>query len=131
MGLAERRGVKNFEDKAYPELKRRMDEAAGFEVPVEVDWASLGVDDYAHLYDESFPKVYFEPVITAFQSITIDDMGREALRDGLKKVIVRHSGSQDLSFEGGVLTVDHHPVTNVDYWEERRDTLQKALEKGL
>lgn len=131
MGLAERRGVKNFEDNKYPELKRRLDEAAGFEVSLEVDWSSLGVEDYAHLYDEAFTKVYFEPLIAAFQAITVDDMGREALRDGLKKVVIRDTGSKELSFENGTLTVDHHPVSNIDYWEERRDTLQKALEKGL
>lgn len=131
MGLAERRGVKIFQEQTFPGLKERMDAAAGFEVPVEVAWDTLAVEDYAHLYEEAFPKVYFEPVIGAIEGICIDDMGQEALREGLKQVVLRNSGSTELSFVDGVLLVDHHPVTNLDDTQQRTDQLQRALEKGL
>ena len=62
---------------------------------------------------------------------SIDDMGRDALKDGLKKVIFRHSGTNELSFQDGIVTLDHSPISNLDYWEDRKKTLQQALEKGL
>lgn len=131
MGLVERRALKAFQEGRYPTLKKEMDEVAGFEVDVQVAWDTLVVDDYAHLYEEGWTKVYFTPVCEAFKEICIDDMGKEALREGLKKVIIRHSGSNEFSFASGVLTVDYWPVTNIDDWMDRKRQIQKALEKGL
>lgn len=131
MGLAERRGVKNFQDNRYPDLKQQIDQAAGFPVDVEVHWDSLGEEDYAHMYEEGFTKVYFKPLIEALKEITVDDLGKEALKDGLKKVIIKNTGSYDFSFKGGALTIDYNPVTNMDDWLDRKERIQKALEKGL
>lgn len=132
MGLAERRAVKAFEENRYPEFKSQINAAAGFDVPTEVDWTTLAIDDYGHLYDEAFPKVYFVPLIGALQAVAIDDMGRDALKEGLKKIVVRYGGGDTkMAFEGGVLTLDHNPVSNLDYGDDRRQQLQRALEKGL
>ena len=131
MGLVERRALKAFQDSRFPELVGQINEAAGFAVDLEVDWQSLAVDDYAHLYDEAWTKVYFQPLIEALKAITIDDMGKEALREGLKQVVIRDSGTRQTGFSGGVLTFHRNPVSNLDDWEERKQELQTALEKGL
>lgn len=136
MGLAERRAAKKFEDTLYPPLKQQIDAAAHFTVPVEVNWQTLATDEQAHLYDECWPKVYFTPLIEAFEAITIDDMGREALKGALKRVVIRNtsdvsSASSMVSFEGGVLTLDHQPCTNVDDVRDRREAIQQTLEKAL
>src|SRR5688572_24712290 len=90
MGLAERRAAQNFKDQRYPALKQRIDEAAGFEVPMDVKWETLAINDYAHLYDECFPKVYFDTLTEAFKNIAVDAMGKEALKGGLKRVVVQN-----------------------------------------
>lgn len=131
MGLAERRASKAFQDERYPAIKQEIDAAAHKNVLIEVDWDSLAVEDYAHGYDEYFPKVYFLPLTEAFKSIAFDDMGREALASGLKKVIIRNSGSSEATFQDGVLTLDYSSISNVDYWEDRKNTWLKLLEKGL
>jgi hypothetical protein len=131
MGLAERRALKAFQDERYPELKQEIDTAAHKNVLIEVDWDSLGVEDYANSYPEFFHKVYFLPLIEAFKAIAFDDMGREALGSGLKKVVIRNSGSTEASFQDGVLTLDYSSVSNIDYWEERKTAWQTLLEKGL
>ncbi|MBN9413813.1 hypothetical protein ABS71_16025 [bacterium SCN 62-11] len=131
MGLAERRASKAFQDDSYPGLKQELDAAAHKNVLVEVDWDSLAVEDYSANYQEWWPKVYFMPLIEAFKSIAFDDMGREALASGLKKVVIRNSGSSEASFQDGVLTLDYSSVSNVDYWEDRKNTWLKLLEKGL
>jgi hypothetical protein len=131
VGLAERRAIKKFEDELYPELKAQIDAVAGFSVDMNVDWATLAEADYAHLYDEALPKVYFTPILEALREVCVDQMGKDALKEGLKRVDVRWSGQKQLDFADGVLTVDHSPVSNIDYWEERKKELQKALESKL
>lgn len=135
MGLAERRGVERFKNDDYPGWKSRIDEAAGFEVPVEVAWEQLAVADYADSYAEFFPKVYFQPLVDALRAVTIDDLGQNALREGLSKIVIRNEGgfysTSGISFTDGVLTFDHQPHVNVDYGEERAKGLQRTLESGL
>lgn len=135
MGLAERRAVKAYQDDIFPGKKKEIDEVAGFDVPLEIDWVSLSVEDYGHLYEEGFTKVYFDPLIAALKSICRDDMGREALREGLKKVVIRNSDtyyhSGGFKFEDGILTLDNQPCTNMDDFDDRMRGLERMLEKGL
>ena len=135
MGLAERRGVERFKNEAYPGWKTRIDEAAGFDVPVEVAWDELAVADYADSYADFFPKVYFRPLVDALNAVAVDDLGKTALREGLSKIVIRNKGefhnTAGISFTDGVLTFDHRPYTNIDYGEERAKGLRQALEAGL
>jgi hypothetical protein len=52
MGLAERRASKQFQEMIYPDLKAAIDQAAGFEVTIAVDWESLALEDQAELYGD-------------------------------------------------------------------------------
>ena len=135
MGLAERRGAERFKNDAYPDWKARIDQAAGFKVPVEVAWEELAVADYADSYAEFFPKVYFQPLVLALSAITVDDMGKDAVREGLEKVVIKNSGeygsTSGITFRNGVLTINHRSHVNVDYYEERAKAIQQNLESGL
>ncbi|XXF76229.1 hypothetical protein P2318_24665 [Myxococcaceae bacterium GXIMD 01537] len=136
MGLAERRAAKEFETKRFPQFKREIDEAAGFEVPVTVAWDTLSVEGESHLYDDCWPRVYFAPLVEALKGITFDDMGKEALKAGLKKVEIQNRGdiySADriASFEGGTLLLDHLPHTNVDDVADRAKGIRTLLESKL
>jgi hypothetical protein len=131
MGLAERRAVKAFAEGKYLKLKQEIDAAAGFEVPVEVNWDSLAVDDYAHLYEEAFNKVYFRPLLDAIKAIGIDDLGKAALKSDLKQIVIEDSGNSNPTFQSGILTLKYHAVSNLDYWMDRKKDIQSVLEKGL
>ena len=136
MGLAERRAAKEFETKVFPGYKQKIAQVAQFEVPIEVDWEALAAPEYAHLYAESWPQVYFEPVVQALEAICVDDMGRDALKAGLKKIVLTNRSDVSyadncVKFEGGVLTIDHLPCTNVDYVDDRKKAIQKKLELAL
>src|SRR5215469_5132624 len=132
MGLAERRAAERWKNDYYPDWKARIDQAAGFDVPIEVSWEQLAVEDFADSYADFFPKVYFRPLVLALNAITVDDMGRDAIREGLSKVVVRNSGeygsNSGISFRDGVLTINHRPNLNVDYYEERAKVIQEKLE---
>jgi hypothetical protein len=135
MGLAERRAVERFKSDDYPQWKAKIDQVSGFEVPVEVAWDELAVDEYASSYARFFPQVYFQPLLDALAAITEDEIGKSALRQGLKKIIVRNSdeyhSTRGFAFDEGVLTIDHKPHTNVDDGPERAKGLQQILESGL
>ena len=136
MGLAERRAAKEFETNRYPAVKKDIDAAAKFDVPVEVKWDSLAVAEYAHMYEEAWLKVYFRPLIDALKAITVDAMGADALKASLKRIIIQNMKNNSSSnywaiFTDGILTLDHAPVSNVDDIEDRKTQLQKVLEAKL
>ncbi len=134
MGLAERRAAKEVQTAVFPDLKKRIDEAAGFEVPMEIDWDRLAQPNDAHLYNEYWTGIYFEPLIQGFQAICSDDLGKEALKDSLKKVVITNSGDaydeRAFSFENGVLGIDHK-LTNLDHMDIRVGRVVKILEEAL
>jgi len=135
MGLAEKRAVKEFADQHWPKFKAAIIAAAGYEPTVDVNWDQLAIPDYAHLYNEAFPKVYFEPVIAALKSICSDDMGKDALKAAMKKIEFVNTGSYSSStgfkFDGGTLRYDHRPCTNIDDVADRTKDLVKLLESKL
>jgi hypothetical protein len=136
MGLQERRAIKKFQDESFPGLKKKVDEAAAFEVEMVIDWDSLALEDMSHLYEESFSKIYFQTLIDGFKEICIDDLGKEALKKGLKKVVLcnkngNYYGDSAITFENGVLTIDHLPTTNVDNLSERTKSLVTAVSKKI
>ncbi len=134
MGLAERRAAADFQTNAFPSLKRQIDDAAGFEVPMEIDWQAIAQPNDQHLYNEYWTKIYFEPLIGAFQRICADDIGKEALKGGLKKVEItntnQYSDRRAFFLENGVLKIDHKMV-NVDHLDERTDKVVSLLEEAL
>ncbi|MFY2561872.1 hypothetical protein ACN469_30025 [Corallococcus terminator] len=133
MGLAERKAAKQFEETLYPKLQKDVEAAARFEVPVQVDWASLTAEGYAELYAEAWPQVYFAPLIGALDALGQDDLGRDFLRGALKRIVIRNSSSNSsassiATFQEGVLTLDHEPVTNLDQVDDRKEAIRKTLE---
>ncbi len=134
MGLAERRITMEFQQNVFPGLKKQIDEAAGFEVPVEVDWENIAESEKSQFYKEFWPAVYFEPLIQAMRALCADDLGKEAVKAALKKVEITDSKTKDIregiSFESGVLRIDQRLVNKED-WDVRRDTIVAKMEAAL
>jgi hypothetical protein len=136
MGLAERRASLQFQSDQFPKLKKEVDSAAGFEVPMDVEWDTLATEGETHLYMDSWTKVYFHPLRNAFKDICQDKIGKAALKTGLKKVVIRNTkdtsyGAYIAQFDQGVLTLDHKPTSNVDDVKDRSDGIRTALEEKL
>jgi len=136
MGLQERRELKAFQDEKYQELHQKILQLAGEELIIEVDWPTLCEDDMSHMYSEAFPKVYFNAIIEALEGICIDDMGKEAVREGLTKIIVQNkegiTNAADWAvMSNKILTLDHKPFSNQDFTSQRTEVLQEILEKSL
>src|SRR5690349_9301469 len=136
MGIAERRATKEFQDKSLPALLTEIHKHAGFEVPVDISWDQLAKEGVSERFNENWKKVYFQPTIEALKSISRDEMGKEALKSGLKKIVFcnssgRYSAESAISFTSGELTIDHDPDCNVDYIQDRADHARKEMERSL
>jgi len=134
MGLAERRAIAAYQEKQFPEVKKNIDAAAGFPLDLEIRWETLADPNAVDVYADCFQKVYFTPLINALRAVASDDMGKKALKEGLKKVVIDGSegyGPSNFKLESGVLTLQHQPYTNVDDVTDRTKGIQKLLEESL
>jgi len=135
MGLAERRASKEFQDKHFPELKNEIVKIVGFAVPFEINWDQLAVEGQTDSYKEAWTEIFFKPVIEALRQIARDDMGKEALKTGLKKIEFRnasgyYSPGSAITFIDGHILIDHE-LSNVGDTKDRIKHLVEIVEKGL
>ena len=147
MGLAERRAQQSFAEGKFKEFSQEIEKIVGKSIDVDVDWSSIALDDYSHMYEESWSKLYFRTLTKALEKITIDDMGKQALSESLNKVKIQNTDSNSsernmATFEDGTLTLDHKPFSNVpdpDYgngegdgrFQDRVKAIVGVLEKNL
>ena len=140
MGLRERRAIKAVEETNYPELKQKISDIVGYDLEFEIDWASL-INSGSNVastetYAEDFTKIFFEPLVLSLTDICQDDMGKEAIQEALKKIIIvntrdNYSSSSWSTFEDGNLTLDHEMFCNVDHIERRAESLSELLNGSL
>jgi len=103
MGLNERRKIKELQDVTFPGRVKEIEEICGAPIPYEVDWDSLA-DDAQGL--NFIDILSCHRLNMALRSICLDDMGKSAVRDGLKLVKlknVKDKAAMKIAFEGGVL----------------------------
>ena len=103
MGLTERRKIKELQETTFPERVKEIAEICGKAIPYEVDWDSLA-DDLEGL--NFIDNLSCHRLNMALRVICQDDLGKEAVRDGLTLIRlknVKDKGAMKISFEGGVL----------------------------
>lgn len=135
MGLAERRATKEFQDKQFVELRNEIHKVAGFPVEIDVLWDQLAVEGQTALYKEAWTEIFFKPIIEGLRQIGRDEMGKAALKGGLKKLELRnscgaYSPHSAITFVGGTLVIDHE-LSNVGDTKDRIKYLVEIVEKGL
>jgi hypothetical protein len=136
MALVERRAVQEFQERYYPALLKKIHAAAGYPVPVEVKWDTLAIDKESDKYNTHWPDMYFEPLVAGLGRINKDDMGRAAIKEGIKKIVIQNENNNKnpdrwALLKDGVLTLDHLPHTNVQDRVLRGDKLGTMLEQKL
>lgn len=103
MGLAERRKIKELQEVTFPERVKEIEEICGKAIPYEVDWESLA-DDAEGL--NFIDNLSCHRLNMALRTICIDDLGREAVRDGLRLIKlknVKDKREMSIAFADGVL----------------------------
>lgn len=136
MGMMERKAAATFETETLPALKKQIQEACGFELNIEVNLDELASQGKADEFNEGWDKIYFQPLNKAMQEICADDFGKGAVKEGLKKVVIRngqdnYSAHRWASIEDGVLTLNHQSDTNHDDIDARAKCVVEKLSEAL
>jgi hypothetical protein len=103
MGLNERRKIKELQDVTFPGRVKEIEEICGKAIPYEVDWESLA-DDAEGL--NFIDNLSCHRLNMALRVICQDDMGKQAVKDGLRMVKlknVKDKAAMKMSFDNGVL----------------------------
>lgn len=103
MGLNERRKVEELKTVTFPGRVKEIEEICGKAIPYEIDWPSIENDLEALNFVDN---ISCHRLNMALRVICQDDMGKQAVRDGLKQIKLRNvkdKPSMKLGFENGVL----------------------------
>jgi hypothetical protein len=103
MGLNERRKIKELQEQTLPGRVKEIEEICGAAIPYEVDWASFNEDMEALNFMDN---ISCHRLNMALRTICQDEMGKQAVRDGLKSIKLANVKTKDemkMTFEGGVL----------------------------
>jgi len=130
MGLAERRKIKELQEVTLPERTKEIEEICGAAIPYEVDWASLA-DDAAAL--NFLDNLSCHRLNMALRTICLDDLGKEAVRDGLKLVKLKNvadKADMSIAYANGVLEMHCAYALRTDGMFSDGE-IRQVLEKGL
>jgi len=103
MGLEERRKIKELQDVTFPGRVKEIEEICGAPIGYNVDWDSLK-DDMEGL--NFIDNLSCHRLNMALRVICQDDMGKEAVRDGLKEIKLKNvktPAEMAMTFANGVL----------------------------
>src|SRR5204862_4178699 len=87
MGLNERRKMKELQDVTFPGRVKEIEEICGTPIPYEVDWDSLADDAEALNFIDN---ISCHRLNMALRMLCQDDMGKAAVRDGLKQIKLKN-----------------------------------------
>ena len=130
MGLNERRKIEELKTTTFPGRVKEIEEICGKPVGYDVDWDSL-VDDAEGL--NFLDNISCHRLNMALRMICQDDLGKEAVRDGLKSVKlknVKDKAAMRMDFQNGVLEMHCAYALRTDGMYSDNE-IQKVIEKGL
>jgi hypothetical protein len=129
MGLAEKRKVKELQDATFPGRSREIEEICGKPIPYEIDWESISDDAGALNFIDN---VSCHRLNMALRMICQDDMGKEAIREGLKLVKLKNVKDQPstISFQSGTLEMHCDYAIGASSIISDNE-IRKVLENGL
>ncbi|HUS31227.1 MAG TPA: hypothetical protein VMZ53_22105 [Kofleriaceae bacterium] len=131
MGLAEKRWAADKKKTDEPAFVTQVASTLGFSVPVEIDWDTFSnnLDDTQYLTHDSYG---LPNLVKALSTITADDLGKEAIKGALKKIVIRPAPADDtaFTFADGVITWKAYFGSSSSGYIYA-DAMQKTLEKAL
>lgn len=103
MGLNEARKMKELRETIIPSRVKEIEEICGAAIPYDIDWQSLSNDvEGLNFLD----NISCHRVNMALRVICQDDLGKEAVRQGVKSIRLKNVKSKDqmkMTFDGGIL----------------------------
>jgi hypothetical protein len=130
MGLQEKRKIKELQEITFPGRVKEIEEICGAPIPYEVDWDSLA-DDAEGL--NFIDNLSCHRLNMALRTICQDDLGKSAVRDGLKLIRlknVKDKSDMKIAFADGVLEMHCAYALRTDGMFGDNE-IRKVLEAGL
>ncbi|MBH9579243.1 hypothetical protein [Inhella proteolytica] len=130
MGLQERRMIQTLQQETLPARSAEIAEICGQAVPYEVDWDSLGQDGQALNFVDN---TACHRLNMALRVICLDEMGKQAVREGLKQVKLVNVATPELKqlrFANGVLEI-HNAFAHGAQGMHSDGEIRAVLEAGL
>src|SRR5262245_63104684 len=130
MWLNHRRKMKELQEVSFPARVKEIEEICGVAIPYDVDWHSLADDAEALNFIDN---ISCHRLNMALRVICQDDMGKGAVRDGLKKIKlknVKDKAAMQIRFQDGVLEM-HCAYALRTEGMFRDDEIRKVLENAL
>jgi hypothetical protein len=129
MGLAERKAMASFKkDYFQPKIDELRDASGGAPIEVTLDEASFTTVDSINMITSVFDRI-----VDDMKRICDDDVGKEAVRDGVKAFHIVHKDDKgfNLDLANGTLTLrakmDGSLGEDVPGYGEYKDFLMKKL----
>lgn len=130
MGLAERRKIKELQEVTFPGRVQEIAEICGVAIPYDVDWESLADDAEALNFIDNLSC---HRLNMALRVICQDDLGKDAVRDGLKVVKLKNVADRtamQIRFQNGILEMHCAYALRTDGMFSD-DEIRHVLEQGL
>jgi hypothetical protein len=130
MGLEERRRVKELQEVTLPGRVSEIAEICGAPIPYEVDWDSIKDDSQALNF---LDNCSCHRLNMALRLICMDEMGKEAVRDGLKLIKLKNVKTPAeifMAFDSGTLEMHcayAHGASGMISDGDIRNLLMKSL----
>jgi len=105
MGLIEKRLIKEAKEAWLPGEQQEMESIAGTPIAVDVQWSSFETDEAAL---KNLQHCGVRKLVNALRVICRDDLGKEAVRDSIKRIVVinqQAGGEATVGLEGGTITL--------------------------
>jgi hypothetical protein len=104
MGLIEKRLIKEAKEAWLPGEEEEIRTIAGGPVTLDIDWASFETDADAL---KNLQHLGIRKITNALRVVCVDELGKEAVRDGINRVVVRNvqEGNASITLEKGVVTL--------------------------
>ena len=136
MNLKERQTLEAFKSTHLSQLQTTVTDAAGVPFQFEFQWENLVGVDHLNYFNDSMEKSIFNVLASGFKQICSDDLGKQAVKNSIKKLVIKNergssNGREAFTLKDGVLTYDINPHTNHDYWEEKAKYLVNFLGENL
>ena len=130
MGLQERRMIRTLQDEVLPQRSQEIADICGTAVPYDVDWPTLENDAQALNFVDN---IACHRLNMALRTICSDELGREAVAAGLRRVRLRNvasPGQRHIAFSDGVLEM-HTAFAHGTQGMHSDGTIRDVLMAGL
>ena len=131
MGLAEKRWVQERKKTDEEAFVSQLKAVAQTDVSVEIDWDAFSANmaDAQYISHDSYG---LPNLIKALKDVTVDDLGKEAVKGGLKKVVIKPAAAEQARFvfEGGVIQWHAYfggSSSGYIYADQMKKTIEAAL----